>query len=148
MTLIGVPSSTIPAVPSFALIAPVSLSYSTNAIPFLPGTSLTSLKPSNLAKIPSISTPASGKPCTNRILLGGRYSSGMTGAAEALVDLRPAPREALMGPVARGTLLAAAVRLRAACCVASSRAFFLSIHSQSAINPKTAKRDKILREEN
>ena len=128
--MICVPSpSAMPAVFSFALIAPVSASYSMNAIPLLPGTNRTSLKPSNLPKIAvraSISY-SSGKFCTKRILFGGRYSSGITAAVPALVDLRPAPRAALTGRAETSEgKPAAAERLRSFCCSAASAAFFLS----------------------
>jgi hypothetical protein len=54
----------------------------------------------------------------------------MTAAAPALVDLRPAPREALTGrAAASGGRPATAERLRSFCCSAASAAFFLSVEA-------------------
>ena len=99
-----------PAVFSFAAIAPCSASYSTNARPRRPGTNLTSRKPSKRPKtVVSSSTPySSGIFCRKRILFGGRYSSGMTAAAAVLVDLSPDGFEAFAG---RPSAAAAAPRL-------------------------------------
>ena len=88
VTLIGLDSAptAISAVLSFAVIACCSVSYSTNAIPFLPGTLRISLNPSKRSKIAvsaSVSTSL-GRFCTNRILFGGRYSAGITAAPEGL----------------------------------------------------------------
>lgn len=88
-----------PDVASFALIAPDSFSYSTNAMPFLPGTIRISLKPGNLPNIalkPSASY-VSGSSLKNRILFGGKYSSGTTGAAAVPVGLSPVPFCAFVG---------------------------------------------------
>lgn len=94
----------IPDVASLALIAPDSVSYSTNAIPFLPGTNLASVNPSNRPNtLVSVSwSMLSGRSRKNRILFGGRYSSGMTVAAAPLVGLRPAPLVVLAGRVVSG----------------------------------------------
>ena len=125
----GFPSSPrgLPAVLSLALIAPASASYSTNAMFFLPGTALTSRKPSNLAKIAeSVSTVTSSDIfCTKRILFGGKYSSGMTAPAAALDGLRPAPRAVLTGRVVLDSGPAAG-RFSFFCNSAASAACFLS----------------------
>ena len=127
MTLLSSPS-TIPAVLSLALIAPASASYSTKAMPFLPGTSRTSLKPSKRPKMAvRLSTSySSGKFWRNRILLGGKYSSGTTAPAAGFEDLRPAPREALIGRPPVSGAFAAAGRLSFFCASAASCACFLS----------------------
>jgi hypothetical protein len=67
----------------------------------------------------------SGKFWTNNVLLGGRYSSGMTAEAEALVDLRPAPRVVLAGRES-AVGIAAEGRLSNLACSEASAAFFLS----------------------
>lgn len=130
MTRMGLPASPmgIPDVASFALIAPVSFSYSTNAIPFRPGTIRTSLKPSKRPKMAvRLSWSAlSGRSRKNRILFGGRYSSGMTGAAAAWVDLRPAPFAAFAGRLASTAPAAAAGRLSFFCASWASWACLLS----------------------
>lgn len=118
-----------PAVFSFALIAPVSLSYSTNAIPLLPGTNLTSLKPSYLPNIivNESTSYSSGRFWTKIILFGGRYSSGITAAEAGFEDLRPAPLVALIGPAAAdGGTPTAAERFNRFCSSRASAAFFLS----------------------
>ena len=89
----------IPDAASLALIAPDSFSYSIKAIPLRPGTNLTSLNPSKRPKTAvrlSWST-SSGRFRKNRILFGGKYSSGMTVAAAPAVGLRPAPLAAFAG---------------------------------------------------
>lgn len=101
VTRIGFPASpmAIPAVASLALIAPDSFSYSTKAMPFRPGTVLTSRNPSkrlNTADRFSWSA-VSGSSRRKRILFGGRYSSGMTAAAAPAVGLRPAPLAVFAG---------------------------------------------------
>lgn len=63
--------------------------------------------------------------CTNRILFGGRYSSGMTAPAPP-VDFRPAPLTALAGLAAAGSETAPAGRLSFFCASCASRACFLS----------------------
>lgn len=115
------------AMRSFALIAPASDSYSTNAIPDLPGTRRTSLNPSNpLNTLDKTSTSASsGTFCKNRILFGGRYSSGITAAAPP-VDLRPAPL-VLIGRAASGGGTTPAARLRFFCASCASIACFRSV---------------------
>lgn len=101
VTRIALPASPIgiPDVFSLALIAPDSVSYSTKAIPFLPGTNLASMNPSKRENTPvSVSwSILSGRSRKNRILFGGRYSSGMTVAAAPVVGLRPAPLVVLAG---------------------------------------------------
>jgi hypothetical protein len=128
MTWPSAPSA-MPAVFSLALIAPASLSYSTKAIPLLPGTKRTSLKPSKRSNIVlrALMSYSSGRFWTKRILLGGKYSSGITAPPEGLEDLRPAPRVALMGRAASGAIPCAPGRLRSFCASACSAAFFLSI---------------------
>lgn len=89
----------IPAVFSFAVMAPCSVSYSTKAMPRRPGTSLISRNPSNRPKMivkASISY-SSGKFWTKRILLGGRYSSNTPPDAALLVDFSPDGRADLVG---------------------------------------------------
>jgi hypothetical protein len=118
----------IPDVASFALIAPASFSYSTKAIPFLPGTNRTSLNPSKRPKtILRLSESAvSGNSRKNRILFGGRYSSGMTGAAAVLEDLRPIPRAVLAGRTFSAGPGAPAGRLSFFCASRASWACFRS----------------------
>lgn len=123
--------SVMPAVFSLALIAPVSASYSTKAIPLLPGTSRTSRKPSNLPKIAvraSISY-SSGRFCTKSILFGGRYSSGTTADVAAFEDFSPAPLEALTGRADASATAPAATADLFSLLVSSaaSAAFFLSV---------------------
>jgi len=86
-------------VASFALIAPASFFIFDESNPLPPGTNRTSLNPSKRPKtILRLSESAvSGNSRKNRILFGGRYSSGMTGAAAVLEDLRPIPRAVLAG---------------------------------------------------
>lgn len=95
VTRIGLLASPIgiPDVFSLALIAPDSVSYSTKAIPFRPGTNLASMNPSKRENTPvSVSwSILSGRSRKNRILFGGRYSSGITAGAAPVVGLRPAP---------------------------------------------------------
>jgi hypothetical protein len=129
MTCVASPS-VIPAVFSFALMAPVSDSYSTNAMPLRPGTSRTSLNPSNLPNMDdnaSISY-SSGRFWTKRILLGGRYSSGTTAAPAGFDDLRPAPLEVLIGRALESgsTPAAAADRFSLFASSAASSAFLWS----------------------
>src|SRR5271169_4573108 len=120
-----------PAVFSLALIAPVSASYSMKAMPLLPGTRRTSRKPSYLSKIAvrASMSYSSGRFWTNRILFGGRYSSGTTADPARFDDFRPAPREALIGrDDGSGTAPAAtAVLLSLFDSSAASAAFFLSV---------------------
>lgn len=116
----------IPDVASFALIAPVSASYSTNAMPLRPGTNLTSWNPSKRPKIadrPS-SLASSGSSRRNKILLGGRYSSGTTAVVAPEVGLRPAPLVVLAG---RAVSAAAAGRLSFFC---ASRASWACLRSK------------------
>ena len=137
-TFIGLLSSPrfIPAVLSFALIAPASASYSTKPMPLRPGTKRTSLKPSNLPKMAvRPSTPySSGKFCTNKILLGGRYSSGMTAPAAGFEDLSPAPLAALTGRATLGSTPAAG-RLSCFANSTASAACFLSSRRISHESP-------------
>lgn len=60
------------------------------------------------------------------ILLGGRYSSGTTAAADGLEDLSPAPLEVFAGLAARSVAGPGATRLSFFCSSAASAAFFLS----------------------
>jgi len=135
--MIWLPSpSVMPAVFSLALMAPVSASYSMKAIPLLPGTKRTSRKPSNRPKMAvkaSISY-SSGRFCTNRILFGGRYSSGTTAAPDGFEDFKPAPLDALTGRGATSeTAPAAAADLFSLFdSSAASAAFFLSGRNVSA----------------
>lgn len=116
----------IPDVASLALIAPDSFSYSTNAIPLRPGTNLTSLNPSKRPKTAVTLSwfASSGRSRKNKILLGGRYSSGMTVAAAPAVGLRPAPLAAFAGRVVSG---APAGRLSFFCASRASWACFRSV---------------------
>lgn len=113
VTRIWLSPNVVPAVISLALMAPFSSSYSTNAIPLRPGTRRTSLKPGYCEKsaVSSSGPMLSATWRTNRILFGGKYSSGTTPPAAPPAGLRPAPRAALTaGCAASGT--AGAGRLR------------------------------------
>lgn len=113
----------------FAAMAPASVSYSTKAIPVRPGTMRTSRKPSYGLKIAvrASLSKSSGRFWTNRVLLGGRYSSGITAEAPEPVALRPAPRAFFVGRVLPSAGAPGKGRLRRFCSSAISRAFFLSV---------------------
>ncbi len=117
-----------PAVLSLAATAPCSASYSTNAMPRRPGTTRTSRKPSKRAKMPvSASTSYSSATfCKKRILLGGRYSSGMTAACATDVDLRPEGLAILDGRPSAAAPTATAPRFPGRGPSAASMAFFFS----------------------
>ena len=68
-------------------------------MPRRPGTSLISRNPSNLPNIaPKASTSySSGIFCKNKILFGGKYSSGITCEAAGPVDFSPDGLESLLG---------------------------------------------------
>lgn len=123
----------IPEVASLALMAPASVSYSTNAIPLRPGTSLTSWKPSKRPKTSDRPSwlASSGRSRRNKILLGGRYSSGTTAAVAPVVGLRPAPFVVLAG---RALSAGAAGRLSFFWASRASWACFRSIFQNNIIS--------------
>lgn len=125
VTLMVLSPKVIPAIFSFAVIAPCSASYSTKAIPPRPGTVLTSRNPSKRPNtVDRASTSySSGTFCRKRILFGGRYSSGTTADVATLVDLSPDGLAALLGLPSAG---APGPRLRCLSSSAASSAFLLS----------------------